>query len=282
MQCRKRQSSCSTGRRRREQLDDAHLALGEAVLPLVLDPVHRVPLRLAVDLGDGVELLARAAPPLLRIGEPEILPPCLRAREHAGASRADGVVDRREEPVGLVGVGQPDGDVRRLGVLEREAARIGLGDDAGRRQPVAEAAVDRRLRRPERRDRLAPAADVVELAAHEVAQDPAAPVRRQDADPGDAGARQLAARDREIERVRAREARPACRCRRRRAPATGGRSFCSRSQSCSSSSEPNAPSAASIAARSSSSAGGLISMVMGRLDQVPRPSGCDPSRGTRG
>ena len=47
----------------------------------------------------------------------------------------------------------------------------------------------------------------------------------------------------------------------------GGRIFRSRSQPESSSSEPNAPSAASIAARSSSSTGGLISIVMPRLDQ---------------
>ena len=53
----------------------------------------------------------------------------------------------------------------------------------------------------------------------------------------------------------------------------GGRIFRSRSQSWSSSSEPNAPSAASIAARSSSSTGGLISIVMPRLDQAIFSSG---------
>ena len=188
-----------------EELDDAHLALGEAVLPFVLDPVGRVALGVPVHLGDRVELLARAAPPLLGVGEPQLLPPCLRAREHPRPARAEPVVDRREEPVRLLGVGQPDAQVRRRVVLEREPPRIGLRHETGHRRAVAEAAVDRRLRGPERRQRLAPAVDVFELAPHEVAQDPAATVRRQDADPGDAGARELPARDREIERVCRRE-----------------------------------------------------------------------------
>jgi hypothetical protein len=37
---------------------------------------------------------------------------------------------------------------------------------AERREPVAEAAVDRLLRRPERRDRLAALADVAQLRVH--------------------------------------------------------------------------------------------------------------------
>jgi hypothetical protein len=72
-----------------------------------------------------------------------------------------------------------------------------------RAEPVPEAAVDRRLRRPQVRDRLAALVDVVELRAHERAQDPAAPVRREDADDGHPRRRDASARDGQLERERA-------------------------------------------------------------------------------
>ena len=57
-----------------------------------------------------------------------------------------------------------------------------------RRHPVPEAAVDRLLGGPERRDRLAALVHVVELRAHHRPQDAAAAVRRIRADDRDAGA----------------------------------------------------------------------------------------------
>jgi len=76
--------------------------------------------------------------------------------------------------------------------------------DAERGEPVAVAAVDRSLRRPEGRERLAAAAHVVELGAHQRGQDAAPPVGRQHADDRDAGAVELAARYREPKRKRPR------------------------------------------------------------------------------
>src|SRR5439155_15885860 len=64
---------------------------------------------------------------------------------------------------------------------------------------VAEAAVDRVLGGPEVRDRLAALAAGVELGAHHRPQDPAAPVRGEDGDGGDAGGRNAPAGDRQLE-----------------------------------------------------------------------------------
>ena len=189
-----------------EGLDDANLAARHALLPLALDAVERVPLDRPVQLERSVELAARAAPPALRVGELVLLPPVLRARDQAGARRADPVVHGREELVRLLGVDEPDAAVGAVVVAEREAGLVGLHAQRRHGQAVAEAAVDLRLRRPERRDRLAPAVDVLELAAHEVAQDPAAPMGRQHADPRHAGTGQLATRDRQAELVGGREA----------------------------------------------------------------------------
>ena len=106
--------------RRRERLDHAHLATGEAVLPLVLDAVERVALDFAVDLDGGVELLAGTAPPALRVGETVLLPPALVAREHPGPSDAHALVDGAEERERLVGVDEPD---RAGGICPQREAR---------------------------------------------------------------------------------------------------------------------------------------------------------------
>ena len=86
------------------------------------------------------------------------------------------------------------------------AARSIVNSTSSRRQPVAEAAVDDALGRPERRERLVALVHVVELAAHHVAQDAAPPVRRLDRDPGDARRRQRAAGHGQVERVDRRRA----------------------------------------------------------------------------
>jgi hypothetical protein len=77
---------------------------------------------------------------------------------------------------------------------------------AQRREPVAEAPVDPTLRGPERRERLAPLADVVQLDAHQLPEDPAAAVRGQDADDRDARRLHGSTRDGELELERARAA----------------------------------------------------------------------------
>jgi hypothetical protein len=91
--------------------------------------------------------------------------------------------------------------------VERPRVRTAVPRDgdvaAPRGDAVPEAAVDRLLRRPQRRDRLAARLHVVELCAHHLAQDPAAAMRRIDADDGDARARKRAARNAEVERERA-------------------------------------------------------------------------------
>src|SRR6185436_4980463 len=68
--------------------------------------------------------------------------------------------------------------------------------------PVAETAVDRGFRCPEDRERLAALAEIVELAPHELSQDPAAPMARQHPDPGHTTRRELTARHRQSERKR--------------------------------------------------------------------------------
>ena len=132
----------------------------------------------------------RAAAPLGRVGELRGLPPLARAREHARASRArDALVDRREALERLVArrraARAPRGSTGRANAAcvarQRDLARE-------RREAVAEAAVDRLLRRPQRRDRLAALVHVVELRAHHRREDAAAAVRRQHADDGHARA----------------------------------------------------------------------------------------------
>ena len=67
---------------------------------------------------------------------------------------------------------------------------------AERGEPVAEAAVDPALRRPEDGERLLARVHVLELGAHQLAQDPAPAVRRQDTDDGHAGGACAPARNR--------------------------------------------------------------------------------------
>ena len=165
MPCRKLQSVPLRPHRCRERLDHAHLALRKAVLPFVLDAVrtrsprlHRRPRRRRRTSG------SRRAP-ALGVGETMLFPPALVAREHPRPLVArNALVDRRKSSVRLVGVDEPDRAGRRSS-LQREARPVGLRlPSSGAAVPVAEAAVDRCLRGPERRDRLAPAVHVLELA----------------------------------------------------------------------------------------------------------------------
>ena len=147
--------------------------------------------------------LAGAAAALGRVGQAPHLPPVPRAREHARALEPQPVVDRRDQLERLLGREQPQARLARRPRQARVLAReVDLGRHRG--QAVAEAAVDLVVRGPEVRDRLAALVDVVELGAHQRAEQAAAAVRRQDADDGHArGADGSPARDGELERERA-------------------------------------------------------------------------------
>ena len=203
------------GRRLAERFDHAHSALRRAVLPLVTQAVHRVPLGTAVALVDDERPRARAR----RAGphvETLMPPPLLRARRHAVALRADPLVDRRHQLRRLLARHQPERSDRPGIVAEREARLDRVQLVHRRSDPVAEAAVDQRLRRPQRSERLPARMDVVELEAHHRRQYSLPPVRRQHADPRDARARQLAAGDRHrIRHPRRNADEPAVRRRRR-------------------------------------------------------------------
>ena len=67
------------------------------------------------------------------------------------------------------------------------------------REPVAVPAVDGLLGRPQGSDRLAALPDLGELGTHHPAQDPLAAMRRVHADDRDAGAREGASRDAQLE-----------------------------------------------------------------------------------
>ena len=104
-----------------------------------------------------------------------------------GVSARTAVEDGREELQRLVTGDEPDRARPVDGLDEGRVRPRDLHVAAQRREAVAEPPVDRALRCPQDGERLAPFADGVELGAHEVPQDAAAPVRRQDADDGDAG-----------------------------------------------------------------------------------------------
>ena len=191
--------------RGRERLHHAHHPLREARLPLVLHAVDRIAGDRTVELEHRVELLARAAAPALGVGETVLAPPVLVTRPHAGALLPHVLVHRPDQVVRRCGVDEPPAALPAGIVTQLEAAAVRLQPRARRREPVAEAPVDRSLGGPERRDRLAPLARVRELLRHQPAENPLPPVRRLDSDPRDTGTRQLAPGNRQLERVRARE-----------------------------------------------------------------------------
>jgi hypothetical protein len=128
------------------------------------------------------------AVPLVGVVAQQPVPPPAVARHVAGYEPPDGVVDPRRRGAELVHVDQPDPPGAGVDVPpEPEALRLPGPAAAPAGGGVPEPAVDRRLRRPEGRDRL-PLALVqpVELPAHERGQDAASPVGGGHGDPGDA------------------------------------------------------------------------------------------------
>src|SRR6185437_3205369 len=83
---------------------------------------------------------------------------------------------------------------------KRVPGAVDLDLAAPRREPVAEASVDRLLARPERCDRLSAFVDVAKLGIHHRAQDAAATMRRVHADDAHPAARERTAGHRELER----------------------------------------------------------------------------------
>ena len=166
--------------------------------------VHRVRLRLAVDVerrrgGAGCR--------------PPSGPRSARTRHHASVREGTPARSRRSASnTGGNNVTASSASTKRTRPRALERLRVRAPDArdrhlaAPRREPVAEAAVDRLLRRPQRSDRLAAAMRVRELRLHHLAQRAAPAMHRVHADDGDAGARQRAAGHGEVERERARAA----------------------------------------------------------------------------
>jgi hypothetical protein len=113
---------------------------------------------------------------------------------------AGAVVDRREHAGGRIFVHQPDTTPGRRVAAKAHPVAFRLDRHPERRHPVAVAAVDRLLRRPQDRQRLPAFGNRIELRSHQAAQDPASPVRGQDADERDPGGNGLPTRNREDQR----------------------------------------------------------------------------------
>ena len=179
------------------QLHDHQPRLGPHRVPVVVDPVARVAVHRPIDLVHDVERGARAMTPALGVIEDRV-PVRGRAREEARARCPDALVDRRKELARLAAIHEANLAARRVRQAEGGAGALDL--DAGRQrgEAVAEALIDAPLRRPERRQRLAALVNVVELAPHHLAQDPAPSMRRLHAHGADPGRRQLPARNGQV------------------------------------------------------------------------------------
>ena len=133
-----------------------------------------------------------------------MFPPRRRAREHSRRLASRAVVNLRQESERLAARNEPrlpDGleasSERRIPARERHL-------EPRDREPIPVPNVDRLLRRPEARDRLAAAPHVVELRTHEGVEHAAPAMRRKHAHDGDTGSAYSSAGDRELERERAR------------------------------------------------------------------------------
>ena len=148
---------------------------------------------------DPVEGVTDGAPVALRSARLSGPPPCRGAPGDRRAGRSSHQSRERERnpmfprrtrsytrgKVGerLVVLDERDATVRRGQVVaERRPDAREPRPAAQRRHPVPVAAVDRLLRRPQRRERLAPGRDVGELRAHHPREQAAAAVRGQHAD----------------------------------------------------------------------------------------------------
>src|SRR5580765_6397789 len=139
---------------------------------------------------------------MFRVCKAILLPPVGAAFDEPGNLSPDLVVDAWQQLLRLVVIDDPD-RTDRAGILaEREPRPVCSHLRRRGRDAVAETAVDRGFRRPQDRERLAALAKIVELAAHQLPQDPTAPMARQDPDPGHTTRGELTARHRQPERKR--------------------------------------------------------------------------------
>ena len=187
-------------RRRRHHLDHEELALGASIVPVGLHPVDRVALGRPIDLVEVAELGAGASPAVLAVAEGPPAPPILGPGQGSRRDGAHPLVDRREgrQRLGLVDQAHPPFRLPRPQPGRPPA--VDLECAAQRPEAVPEALVDGALRCPQDGDGLAAPAHVIELLAHERAQQALPPMARLHADGGDTGRRHLAARDGEAER----------------------------------------------------------------------------------
>ena len=189
--------------RRGDRLEHEHGARRDPVVVGEVEPVERVGLRRSVVLEHRDRELSAALAAPLRVVQDARVPPRSGAREHARRLRARAVVDRRAQTQRLVAPDNPHRPLplhrpHEVGVRSRD-----LHVAAERRQAVAVAPVDRGLGSPERCEGLAARVDVVELGAHELAEDPAPAMGRQDADNRHARGPHRPAGDGEVELERA-------------------------------------------------------------------------------
>ncbi len=165
-----------------------------------MQPVEGVAGGPAVQLQERAHHLAAALPPPLRVGEAPVAPPVLGAHEHPGMPRGRRPLDPRERLDCLVLVEQADPACRLELTPERDAVAGDLDVAAEGGDAIAEPAVEGVLGSPEVRHRLAALADVVELRAHQLPEDPAAAVRGQDSHQRHAGRPDQPAGDPGLER----------------------------------------------------------------------------------
>ena len=171
------------------------------VVEFVLGAIDGVRPRRAVDLEHGAHLRPVAAAHELRVVDDAVSPLRVVAVDHAGDRRAPGIVDGGAQRHCLVAIDDAHLADRARGPQEPDLVLGGVEPADLGRHPVPEPLVDRPLRRPQDRDGLAAIPRLLEEVGHHQPQDAAAPMRRRDADQGDAGCTDLAARGGQAEGV---------------------------------------------------------------------------------
>ncbi len=185
---------------RPERLEDPDVARGAPGLELLVDAVQRVTRGTAVELEQSAN--ERAARLVRLRAQPAVLPPVARAAHHSRPLGPHSVVECGKALEGLLGGDDPDLAAPAIGDCKRGPLPRHVDLAAERREPVAEASVDGRLRGPERRERLVSRARVVELATHHRGEDPPAAMRRQHAHDRHSRRGNRAAGDGHLERER--------------------------------------------------------------------------------
>jgi len=142
---------------------------------------------------------------LFLVGQPQPaqLPPCRRPPEHTRPGPHQRLPHRGERNNCFIGRHEANGAaaLERLRIRVPCVRQLDLAAPCG--DAVPEAAVDRLFARPQRGERLAALVALAQLRVHQRAQHAAPAMCGIDADRRDAGAPELAARHRQLERQRA-------------------------------------------------------------------------------